>query len=177
VVNLMATRAIGRANRTSLNVRGAYLHVLTDLYAFLATGVAGLVMVTTGFTRADAIATLIVVALMLRAGAVLVRECTMAFLEAAPAGVDPPALGGDLAHVPGVAEVHDLHVWQITSGQPALSAHVMVSGDRDCHTVRADIESLLRERYGIGHSTVQVDHEPAEHRCEAHGESYRSAAG
>jgi cobalt-zinc-cadmium efflux system protein len=190
-VNLAAAWALSRANRSSLNVEGAFQHVLNDLFAFIATAAAGLVMVTTGFTRADAIATLLVVALMFRAGLGLVRASGRIFLEAAPTGIDPPALGRRLAGVPDVVEVHDLHVWQITSGEPALSAHVLVAEERDCHGVRAAIEGLLRREYRITHSTLQVDHAgqaagaatgPADgaddpHCADSHGASYRPAAG
>jgi cobalt-zinc-cadmium efflux system protein len=167
VVNVAAAWAMSRANRSSLNVEGAFQHVLNDLYAFIATAVAGLVILITGFARADAIATLIVVALMVKAGVGLVRESGKIFLEAAPAG---------LAGVGGVVEVHDLHVWQITSGQPALSAHVLVAPGGDCHAMRADIERLLHDSYDLTHSTLQVDHAATGDRhCEdAHGAAYRS---
>ncbi len=189
VINLAAAWAMSRANRASLNVEGAFQHILTDLFAFIATAIAGAVMVTTGFTRADPIATLIVVVLMVKAGIRLVRESGRIFLEAAPTGVDPPALGTRLAGVAGVLDVHDLHVWQITSGQPALSAHVLVAEGGDCHAVRAAIEQLLRRDYRITHSTLQVDHadtdpttstgyevdldDPDAHCADPHGASYR----
>jgi cobalt-zinc-cadmium efflux system protein len=183
VVNLGAAWALSRANRTSLNVQGAFLHILNDLFAFVATAIAGLVMVLTGFNRADPIATLIVVVLMVRAGLGLVRASGRIFLEAAPSGIDPPALGSRLAGVPDVVEVHDLHVWQITSGEPAMSAHVLVAEGRDCHGVRAAIEGLLRREYRITHSTLQVDHCRGDaaaavvddrHCADAHGETYRA---
>jgi cobalt-zinc-cadmium efflux system protein len=184
VVNLAATAALRKANRTSLNVEGAYQHILTDLFAFLATAVAGLVILLTGWDRADAVASLVVVALMARAGVSLVAQAGRILLEAAPAGTDMPALGAELAGVPGVAEVHDLHVWQITSGEPALSAHVLVDQERDCHAIRVGIEQRLRERYRIGHSTLQVDHtdrhgSPSvadEHCADSHGAVYRSSS-
>jgi cobalt-zinc-cadmium efflux system protein len=157
-VNVAATWSISKANRASLNVDGAFQHILTDLFAFVATAIAGAVMLTTGFARADAIATLVVVALMLKAGVALVRESSRVFLEAAPAGIDPDRVGDDLAAVPQVAEVHDLHVWQITSGDNALSAHVLVRAGGDCHAVRRRLQDLLRERYAITHATLQVDH-------------------
>ncbi|MGI5238116.1 cation diffusion facilitator family transporter [Dactylosporangium sp. CA-139066] len=178
-VNLAAAWALSRANRTSLNVQGAFLHILNDLFAFIATAAAGLVMILTGFTRADAIATLLVVVLMVRAGVGLVRASGRIFLEAAPSGIDPPALGSRLAGVADVVEVHDLHVWQITSGEPALSAHVLVAEGRDCHGVRRAIEGLLRLEYRITHSTLQVDHARErgdEHCADSHGESYRPPA-
>ena len=159
-VNVAAAASISRANRSSLNVEGAYRHVLTDLYGFAATAVAGLVVVTTGFARADAVASLVVVALMLKAGAGLVRESGRIFLEAAPSGVDPDALGDLLVSRPAVVEVHDLHVWEITSGQPALSAHVLVEPDGDCHAVQREMVELLRQDHGIAHTTLQVDHAP-----------------
>jgi cobalt-zinc-cadmium efflux system protein len=157
-VNLTATWCVRRADRRSLNVRGAYLHLLTDLAAFIATAAAGLVVVLSGYTRADAVASLVVVALMIYAGFGLVRDSGRILLEAAPAGLDPARIGSDMAAYPGVAEVHDLHVWEITSGSPALSAHVLVEPTLDCHDVRDALEKLLRERYELNHTTLQVDH-------------------
>ncbi len=162
VVNLAATWALSRANRSSLNVEGAFQHILTDLYGFLATAAAGLVVVLTGFARADAIASLVVVALMLRAGTGLVRASGRIFLEAAPSGIDPDALGDRLVARPCVVEVHDLHVWEITSGQPALSAHILVDPGGDCHAVQRSMVEFLRDAYGITHTTLQVDHAPQE---------------
>ncbi|WP_329175330.1 cation diffusion facilitator family transporter [Streptomyces decoyicus] len=158
VVNLICTWLLSKANRSSLNVEGAYQHILTDLFGFVATAVAGLIVLTTGFERADAIASLVVVALMLRAGTGLVRESGRIFMEAAPTGVDPDALGERLAATDEVVEVHDLHIWLITSGQPALSAHILVAPGGDCHKVRRSLQELLSGEYGIGHATLQVDH-------------------
>ncbi|MFH8628844.1 cation diffusion facilitator family transporter [Streptomyces lydicus] len=158
VVNLICTWLLSRANRSSLNVEGAYQHILTDLFGFVATAISGLIVLTTGFTRADAIASLVVVALMLRAGTGLVRESGRIFMEAAPAGLDPDALGEQLVSQDEVVEVHDLHIWQITSGQPALSAHILVAPGGDCHKVRRNLQRLLSGEYGITHATLQVDH-------------------
>ncbi|MCD0452401.1 cation diffusion facilitator family transporter [Actinocorallia sp. API 0066] len=158
-VNLVATWMLSRANRSSLNVEGAFQHILNDLFAFIATAVAGLVMVTTGFVQADAIATLVVVALMVKAGVGLVRASGRVLLEAAPAGLEPERVGPVLAKSPHVSEVHDLHIWEITSGMPAASAHVLVVPGHDCHTVRAELEELLHG-LGIMHTTLQVDHTP-----------------
>ncbi|QKW17951.1 cation transporter [Kitasatospora sp. NA04385] len=184
-VNVAAAWCISRANRTSLNVEGAYRHILNDLFGFVATAVAGLVVMTTGFARADAIVSLVVVVLMVKAGYGLLKESGRIFLEAAPAGVDPGAIGDAMVARPGVVEVHDLHVWQITSGQTALSAHVLVAPDRDCHAVRAEIEHGLAHANGITHTTLQVDHVAAElltvgapqaaggHCAEPHGAVHR----
>jgi cobalt-zinc-cadmium efflux system protein len=161
-VNVGASWLLARANRgsgrRSLNLEGALQHVLTDLYAFAATVVAAVIVLATGFDRADPIATLIVVALMLRAGSGLIGQSGRIFLEAAPAGLDPAALGAAMAARPHVAEVHDLHIWEITSDMPAASAHVLVEPREDCHAVRADLEELLSGQYGIRHLTLQVDH-------------------
>jgi cobalt-zinc-cadmium efflux system protein len=156
---LMIARAGGgRGAPRSLNIAGAFKHIVTDLYAFAATAVAGLVILVTGFARADAIATLVVVVLMVHAGGGLIRDSGRIFLEAAPAGLDPAAVGAAMASRPHVAEVHDLHIWEITSGMPAASAHVLVAAGEDCHAVRADLEAYLSREYGITHATLQVDH-------------------
>jgi cobalt-zinc-cadmium efflux system protein len=159
-VNLIAVRALGRANRESVNVEGVFQHILTDLYAFVATAIAAVVILATGFDRADSIAALFVAALMLRAAASLLRDSGRIFLEAAPEGLDPDAVGLALAAMPGVVSVHDLHVWEVTSGFPSLSAHVVVGCDDDCHDCRAGLERMLRERFGLDHTTLQVEHEP-----------------
>ncbi|TDD46228.1 cation transporter [Kribbella antibiotica] len=178
VVNLFATWLISKANRSSLNVEGAYQHILNDLFAFIATAIAGLVVLLTGFARADAIAALIVAALMLKAGISLVRDSGRIFLEAAPARIDPQALGAELCAIDGVVEVHDLHVWEITSGEPAASAHILVAEGLDCHQIRVQIESLLAEQHGLTHSTLQVDHASGDeidaHCSDAHGTVHRS---
>jgi cobalt-zinc-cadmium efflux system protein len=175
-VNLLATLMIARAGgRENLNVSGAFAHILTDVYAFAATAVAGIIVLAWGFNRADAIATLVVVALMLRAGIGLLRDSGRIFLEAAPSGLAPAAIGADMAGRPHVSEVHDLHIWEITSGSPAASAHVLVAHGEDCHAVRADLECVLAQRYGITHTTLQVDHEKTAniHCDDSHGPSYR----
>ena len=175
VVNVAAAWLVSRANRTSLNVEGAYQHILNDLFAFIATAIAGLVVLLTGFARADAIAALVVAALMIKAGWGLIRESGRIFLEAAPRGIDPDRVGAALAAVDGIAEVHDLHIWEITSGEPALSAHVLVQPAVDCHAAREAIERLLRVD-NIEHTTLQVDHIElgAEHCEQAHGPVHRS---
>jgi cobalt-zinc-cadmium efflux system protein len=159
VVNLLATWTISRANRESLNVEGAFQHILTDLFAFIATAIAGaIIYFSGGYNRVDAIAALVVAVLMLRAGYGLVRDSGRIFLEASPKGLDPEAVGHAIASHPGVASVHDLHVWEVTSGFPALSAHVLVAEDEDCHAERRELEYLLEERFDLHHTTLQVDH-------------------
>jgi cobalt-zinc-cadmium efflux system protein len=158
VVNLLATWTISRANRESLNVEGAFQHILTDLFAFIATAIAGaIIYFSGGYNRVDAIAALVVAVLMLRAGYGLVRDSGRIFLEASPKGLDPEAVGHAIASHPGVASVHDLHVWEVTSGFPVLSAHVLVAEDEDCHAERRELEHLLEERFDLHHTTLQVD--------------------
>jgi cobalt-zinc-cadmium efflux system protein len=163
VVNLAATRVLagGKAHERSLNVEGSFRHILTDLYGFIATAIAAIIILATGFNRADPIASLVVVALMLHASWKLLIASGRVFLEMAPAGLDPEQIGRELAAYPGVVEVHDLHVWEVTSGFPALSAHVVVRAGADCHELRRELQGVLLERFDIHHTTLQVDHEAA----------------
>ncbi len=162
-VNLLAGRILARGSgeARSLNVEGSYRHILTDLYGFVATAVAAAVILTTGFQRADPIASLLIAALLLWAAYGLIRESGRVFMEAAPAGLDPAEIGRALAAYPGVVEVHDLHVWEVTSGFPALSAHVAARAGDDCHELRRRLQRMVQERFGISHTTLQVDHEAA----------------
>jgi cobalt-zinc-cadmium efflux system protein len=159
VVNLLAVRILQGAGRESLNVEGAYQHVLTDLVAFAATAVAGVLIVTTGFVRADGIAALVVAAIMLRSSVGLLRDSGRVLLEAAPEWMSVEEIGNALASYPNVQEVHDLHVWELGSGFTSLSAHILVRPGDDCHAIRRELEVLLDERFGIHHTTLQVDHE------------------
>jgi cobalt-zinc-cadmium efflux system protein len=162
-VNIAAVRilAAGSGDQRSLNVEGSYRHILTDLYGFIATAIAAIVILATSFDRADAIASLVIAGLLLNAAYALLRESGRIFMEAAPAGLDPDEIGHVLAAQTGVVEVHDLHVWEVTSGFPALSAHVVVRAGDDCHERRRLLQQLLGDRFGIRHTTLQVDHEAA----------------
>jgi cobalt-zinc-cadmium efflux system protein len=157
-VNLAATGVLARASRESLNVRGAFLHVATDLAAFIGTAVAGAVVLLTGWDRVDPIAGLFVAALMLRSAWLLLRESGRIFMEASPSGIDPAAVARALAADDAVVEVHDLHVWTVTSGFPALAAHVLVTPDSDCHAARRRLQRVLEDRFHVRHVTLQVDH-------------------
>jgi cobalt-zinc-cadmium efflux system protein len=144
--------------RRSLNLEGSYRHILTDLFGFIATAVAAVVILLTGFDRADAIASLLIAAVMLYASYGLIKASLRVMMEAAPEGIDPDHIGQVLAAQDGVAEVHDLHIWEVTSGFPAISAHVVVDAGHDCHEVRRALSMLLRDRFGLAHSTLQVEH-------------------
>src|SRR5690348_5352354 len=160
-VNLLATWQLAGANRRSLNVEGSFQHVLNDLFAFIATAVAGGVIFATGWVRADAVAALLVAALMLRASYRLLRDSGRVLLDIAPVGLPVDEIGNAMAAHAGVVEVHDLHVWEVTTEFPTLSAHVLVEPGSDCHGIRRELEALLRDRFGLEHTTLQVEHAPA----------------
>jgi cobalt-zinc-cadmium efflux system protein len=160
VVNLAATAILAGANRQSLNVEGSFQHLLTDLFAFIGTAVAAVVILLTGFDQADAIASLLVAGLMFRSAVGLLHASGRIFLEASPKGTDPERIGRRMAEQPGIVEVHDLHVWEVTSEFPALSAHVTVEQEADCHRARLELAELIEREFGIHHTTLQVEHEP-----------------
>ena len=159
LVNIAAFWALSRSERQSLNVAGARAHVLTDLYGSFAAVAAGVVIVSGGPAQVDAVAALTVAVLMLRSGWSLLRASARVLLEAAPRGIDPDEVGRTLAALPGITEIHDLHVWEVTSGFVALAAHVTVAPGDDCHLRRRELQTVLHERFGIRHTTLQVDHE------------------
>ena len=159
LVNVGAFLALSRAERRSLNVEGARAHVLADLYGSVAAIAAGSVIAAGGPAEADAVAALAVAALMLRSGWSLLRASIRVLLEAAPRGIDPEEVGNTLAAQEGIVEVHDLHVWEVTSGFSALAAHIVVAPGDDCHLRRRELQNVLHERFGIHHTTLQVDHE------------------
>ena len=158
VVNLAVLQILGRASRESLNVRGAYLHIATDLAAFIGTAIAGTLILLTGWDRFDPIASILVAGLMFAAAYELLKESGRIFLEAAPESAPPADVGNAIVAYEGVVEAHDLHVWTVTSGFPALAAHVLVDPGADCHRIRLELERMLHERFGIDHTTLQVEH-------------------
>src|SRR5262249_41340306 len=149
VVNLLAAWVLAKANRQSLNVEGSFQHILTDLYAFIGTLAAGIVIIFTGYNRADAIASLFVAALMMWSGVVLQRKAIRVLLESAPSNMAPTDVGQAMARTEQVSEVHDLHLWELTPGVPILTAHVLVAPHADCHGVRRTLERMLRQRFQI----------------------------
>jgi cobalt-zinc-cadmium efflux system protein len=161
-VNIATTWQLAGANRSSMNIEGAYQHLLTDLAAFIATAIAGAIILATGWVRADAVAALFVAAIMLRAAFGLLRDSGRVLLEAAPEGMSVDEIGRAIAAHPHVDSVHDLHVWEVSSGFTSLSAHVLVHPGDDCHATRRELEQTLRERFGIEHTTLQVEHRDEE---------------
>jgi cobalt-zinc-cadmium efflux system protein len=157
-VNVAAALILSRSARRSLNVQAALRHVLADLLGSLGVAVAGLVILATGWLEADPVASIVIGVLILASSWSILRDATTILLEGAPRGMSTEAVGRRLAAAPGVVQVHDLHVWTITSGFPALSAHVLVRAGEDCHARRRELERLLHDEFAIEHTTLQVDH-------------------
>jgi cobalt-zinc-cadmium efflux system protein len=157
-VNLAAAAILARAGHDTLNMRAALRHVIADALGSAGVLVAALVILVTGWRYADPLAGALIAVAVLASSWTVLRDSVNILLEAAPKGIDAGELGRSLAQMPGVVEVHDLHVWTITSGFPALSAHVLVERDDDCHARRRELEDLLVNEYGIEHTTLQVEH-------------------
>lgn len=172
-VNVASARLLASASRSSLNVAGAFRHVLTDLYGFAGTAAAAVIILLTGYVRADAIAALVVVALMGRAAWSLLRASGRILLEAAPEEMNLDDVRAHLLATNHVRDVHDLHAWTVTSGLPALSAHVIV--DDSCFTdghvpqLLDQLQACLAGHFDVEHSTFQLEavahaaHEPGTH--------------
>ena len=157
-VNLAAAAILHRGGHDTLNMRAALRHVLADAIGSAGVLVAAIVILLTGWRYADPLAGMAIALLILASSWTILRDSVHILLEGAPRGMDTRGLGRRLTEVPGVVEVHDLHVWTITSGFPALAAHVLVERDEDCHARRRELEDVLLREYGIEHTTLQVDH-------------------
>jgi cobalt-zinc-cadmium efflux system protein len=157
-VNLVAARILHRHSAESLNVSAALRHVLADLLGSLGVVLAALVILSTGWEYADPVVSVLIGLLILVSSWGVLRDSIQILLEGSPAGIDVEQVGRAMAAMPGVTQVHDLHVWTITSGFPALAAHVLVGRDTDCHAKRRELEALLADRFGLTHTTLQVDH-------------------
>lgn len=157
-VNVGAGVILSGARRHSLNVEAAFRHVFADLLGSFGVAVAAVVILATGWVEADPLVSILIGVLILASAWTILRDSTAILLESTPRGIDADALGRRLASLPGVVEVHDLHVWTITSGFAALSAHVLVRRGDDCHERRRQLERLLHSEFGIEHTTLQVDH-------------------
>jgi cobalt-zinc-cadmium efflux system protein len=170
-VNVAATFVLSKANRRNLNIRGAYLHILTDLYAFIGTAIAGLVIVLTHWQRADSVASLFVVALMVRSAWSLLRDAGKVLLQGAPDNLDLNDVRVHLAEVAHVLDVHDLHAWTVSSDLPTLSAHVVVDdgcfNSGDAPRILDALQACLEEHFAIAHATFQL--EPATHEGHEEG--------
>ena len=157
-VNVAAGVILYRARGESLNIEAAFRHILADLLGSVGVIAAAVTILVTGWLYADPLVSVLIGLLVLGSSWTILRDSIRILLEATPRGVDAGEVGRRMSRAPGVREVHDLHIWTITSGFPALSAHVLVGRDEDCHARRRQLEELLQHDFGIEHTTLQVDH-------------------
>ena len=173
VVNAAGAAILSRSGGESLNLQGALRHVVADILGSLGAFVAALMILTTGWYYADPVISVLIGVLVLGSSWKLLRDSTNVLLEGTPRGIDADDVGRSMAASEGVREIHDLHIWTITSGFPALAAHVLVGRDENCHARRRDLEELLAREYGIEHTTLQVDH-AGDHQSTLHDLQFRS---
>jgi cobalt-zinc-cadmium efflux system protein len=157
-VNVVAASILMRAAGESLNVQAALRHVFADLASSVGVAIAAIVILATGWEQADPIAGMAIALLILASTWSILRDSVVILLEATPSGIDAREVGRRMAAAEGVVEVHDLHIWTITSGFPALSAHVLVARGDDCHARRLELEQMLAGEFGLEHTTLQVEH-------------------
>lgn len=170
VVNAAGALILSRSEEESLNVEGAMRHLLADVAGSVGAIAASLIIIFTGWRYADPLISVLIGLLVLGSSWTLLRDSVNVLLEQAPRGIDVNELGKKMVGVDGVEEVHDLHVWEVTSGFPALSAHVLVGEEVNCHERRRELERVLYREFGIEHTTLQVDHvgghEPEDRRLQ-----------
>jgi cobalt-zinc-cadmium efflux system protein len=157
-VNVVAASILMRAAGESLNAQAALRHVFADLASSVGVAIAAIVILATGWEQADPIAGMAIALLILASTWSILRDSVVILLEATPSGIDAREVGRRMAAAEGVVEVHDLHIWTITSGFPALSAHVLVARGDDCHARRLELEQMLAGEFGLEHTTLQVEH-------------------
>ena len=158
--NALAMVILLRGDRTNVNLEGVLRHSAADALGSLGVIVAAIVVLATGWDEADAIVSMAIGVLILLGSWRLVREPLNVLMESAPEGIDVREVGNAMCSVAGVREVHDLHVWTVTSGFPALAAHIRSEPTEDASEVRERVESMLHERFGLDHTTLQVMPEP-----------------
>ena len=158
LVNVAGAAILHRSVGDNLNVEGAMRHVLADALGSVGAMAAAATIILTGWRYADPLISVAIGLLILGSSWKLLRDSTNILLEATPRGLNAGEVGQKMAAADGIVEVHDLHIWTITSGFPALSAHVLVGKHEDCHARRRELEELLTNEYGISHTTLQVDH-------------------
>lgn len=173
LVNIAGAVILSRSSGESLNVEGALRHVIADVFGSVGAIIAAVVIIFTGWRYADPLVSALIGLLVLASSWKLLRDSVTILLEATPRGIDAENVGGKMVGVDGVREVHDLHIWTITSGFPALAAHVLVGRDENCHDKRRELEELLEHEYGIEHTTLQVDH-AGDHHATLHSLKFRS---
>ncbi len=159
LINVVGAAAVYRRGGRDLNLRAAYIHLVGDALGSVGVIGTGIVIVTTGWKYADPLVGVGIGIFLVVSSWSVLRHSTNVLLEATPRDLDAEVIGRAIATQPGVVEVHDLHVWEITSGFPSLSAHVLVRQGDDCHGIRRAVQQMLTEGFGITHTTLQVDHE------------------
>ncbi len=145
---------------TSLNVRGAYLHVLSDALASVGVVAAALVVVATGWTLADPLASVAIALIIVPRTWGLLKQAVNVLLEGTPTHLDLAEIEAAIVRVSGVRRVHDLHVWTLTSGREAMSAHVIVTDVGESDRLLRQLHEVLHARFGIDHTTIQLEMEP-----------------
>jgi len=158
LINLAGATILMRSEGDSLNLQGAFRHVLADLMGSIGAIAAAGIIIITGWRYADPLISAFIGVLVLASSWKLLRDSVAILLESSPPGTEAAEVGRRMADAEGVVEVHDLHVWTITSGFPALAAHVLVGPEEDCHACRRQLEGILLDEFGIEHTTLQVDH-------------------
>ena len=162
VGNAAASWVLARGRRDDLNLEAVLRHSAADALGSAAVLVSGTVILATGWRPIDPLASLAIAALILGSSIRLVREPLDVLMEAAPPGVDVDAIARSVASVGGVTQVHELHVWSVTPGFETLAAHVVVARGEDRDRARREVEFLLKDRYGIAHTTLQMEEEADE---------------
>lgn len=158
LVNVAAAWVLSRGQEESLNVSAALRHVIADLAGSVGVILAAGVILLTGWREADPIIGALIGVLVLASAWPVIRDSVRVLLEQAPEGIDVGEVEEAIEGFGGVVDVHDLHIWTITSGFPALAVHVLVDRERDCHERRRELERMLAERFEIEHTTIQTDH-------------------
>ena len=164
LVNIAAAAILHRGHHHNLNLRGAFLHVVSDAIGSVGAIVAGLVMWRTGWYLADPLISVFIGVLILFSSWSLVRDSLSVLMQAVPKGIRLEEVRQTIEAVEGVSEVHDLHVWAVTSDIFTLSAHAVVENGGDFHEVLNGIEETLKERYNIEHITIQLEIESREEK-------------
>lgn len=157
VINLATALLFARGRKGDLNIRGAYLHMAADAGVSAGVVVAGLLILTTGAAWIDPAISLVIAAFIFWSSWGLMKEAVSMSLGAVPAGIDPEAVEGALADLPGVAAVHDLHIWPMSTTETVMTAHLVMPGGHPGDAFLTDLQHRLHDRFGIGHVTVQIE--------------------
>ena len=158
--NLASSALLAPAREENLNVRAAFLHVLADAAASIGTIAASLVILATGWAAADPLVSLAIAAVLVAVAWPLLRHAVEILMEGTPRGVSLPEIEAAMCRVPGVIGIHDLHVWSVTSGVPAVTGHVRIGDPAAAHRILVELSDLLHERFHLGHVTLQLEAQP-----------------